>query len=50
VIENAVWIMAGLVSTLVTMEIGWRVAMGQAKRQKMTSGNKSIEVEKVRAQ
>jgi hypothetical protein len=49
-IENIVWLMTGFISALVTMEVAWRIAMGQAKREKMTSGSKSIAMEQVRAQ
>jgi hypothetical protein len=49
-IENIVWIMTGFISALVTMEVGWRLAMGHAKRQKMTSGSKPVAIEQVGAQ
>jgi hypothetical protein len=31
-IESISWIMTGFISTLVTMEVAWRFAKGQAKR------------------
>lgn len=42
-IESIVWIMTGFVSTLVTMEMAWRLAKGQAKR---ASVNTPIVMEK----
>ncbi|MFY9873951.1 MAG: hypothetical protein WAK17_29960 [Candidatus Nitrosopolaris sp.] len=35
-------IATGFISTLATTEVGWRIAMRQAKREKMTSGGKFI--------
>jgi hypothetical protein len=31
-IERIVWIMTGFISTLVTMELAWRLAKGQARK------------------
>ena len=43
-IENIVWIMTGFISTLVIMEVGWRI--GLAKKQKTTS-SKRVAIEQV---
>jgi len=47
-IENIVWIMTGFISTLVIMEVGWR--MGLAKKQKTTSSSKRVAIEQVLGQ
>jgi predicted membrane-bound spermidine synthase len=44
-IEDIVWIMTGLISTLVTMEVAWRMAMKKTKTEKMTSGSKPMAME-----
>jgi hypothetical protein len=49
-IENIVWIMTGSISALGKMGLAWRIANGQATREKMNYGSKSIAMEKVKAQ
>lgn len=49
-IESIVSIMTSFISTLVAMEVAWRIATGQTKREKITSGSKSIVMEHVGAQ
>jgi hypothetical protein len=47
-IESIVWITTGFISTLITMEVAWKLARGQTKR---TSINKPIAVkQEVRSQ
>jgi len=31
IIEDIVWVMTGFISTLVTMELAWRLAKGQTR-------------------
>jgi len=38
-IENIVWVMTGFVSTLVTMELAWRLAKGQTRNVSITKPN-----------
>jgi hypothetical protein len=35
-IENIVWVMTGFISTLVTMELAWRLAKGQTRNVSIT--------------
>jgi hypothetical protein len=35
-IESIVWIMTGFISTLVTMEIAWRLAKGHTRKVSVT--------------
>ncbi len=50
IIANIVWIMTGFISTLVAMDVAWRIATEQAKREKITSGSKSVVMEHAGAQ
>jgi len=35
-IENIVWVMTGFISTLVAMEVGWRLAKAHARKVSVT--------------
>jgi len=38
-IENIVWVMTGFISTLITMELAWRLAKGQTRIVSITKPN-----------
>lgn len=44
-IEDIVWVMSGFISTLVTMELSWRLAKGQTRNTKPIAMKQEVELQ-----